>query len=350
MKRQLCAMGFTALIAWGAQAGDFQDDRFYLAPYGSFIHTGGERGSQDGWGGGLAVGKIINEFFNVEIEGFWQGFDGKAPFRGRSDLIGGTVDMLYFFSRDTFSPYIVTGIGAMNTSARIPGARIADDASFIFETGVGATYEIADNFLLRGDVRYRLDTLPSSLDIPKKDVFHDMVINIGFVIPFSDKPRAATRIEPTAPAPQTGCSTRDSDQDGVNDCDDKCPGTVKGAKIDSYGCPIRIELKGVNFHFDSAELTEQAKAILDKVAGELMAFPVKRDIEVQGHTSSEGSNAYNMGLSQRRSQSVVNYLKRKGLSNKLYAKGYGEDYPIADNSTEAGRSRNRRVELVWMGE
>jgi OOP family OmpA-OmpF porin len=55
-----------------------------------------------------------------------------------------------------------------------------------------------------------------------------------------------------------------------------------------------------------------------------------------------------MKLSQRRAQSVANYLKRKGVTNRLTAKGYGETQPIADNSTEAGRSENRRVELIWI--
>jgi OOP family OmpA-OmpF porin len=348
MKKHLLAMGLTALAAMNAMADEFNDDRFYLAPFGSYLHTGGDRSASDGWGGGLAVGKIINQYFNVELRGFWQDYRGRGGFSGgRVDLAGGAVDLQYYLFRDKFSPYVVTGLGGMNTSARAPGGHNGfSDASFIFETGVGATYEILDNLLLRGDVRYRLDTLPAVRDVDNKDTLHDMVVNFGFVVPLGDKP-APTQI---AAAPQEDCAARDSDKDGVSDCDDKCPGTAKGVKVDSFGCPIRIELKGVNFKYDSAELTDQAKTILDKVSGDLKAFPVKKDIEVQGHCSSEGTNAYNQRLSQRRSQSVADYLKRKGVTNKLYAKGYGEDYPIADNGTEAGRSKNRRVELIWTGE
>jgi len=68
---------------------------------------------------------------------------------------------------------------------------------------------------------------------------------------------------------------------------------------------------------------------------------------VHGHTSSEGSDSHNLKLSQRRSQSVVSYLKQKGVTNKLTARGYGEKLPVADNSTQEGRELNRRVELVW---
>jgi OOP family OmpA-OmpF porin len=55
-------------------------------------------------------------------------------------------------------------------------------------------------------------------------------------------------------------------------------------------------------------------------------------------------------LSQRRSESVAHYLKHKGVANKLFAKGYGTEYPVADNKTEVGREKNRRVELRWMGD
>ena len=339
MKKHLWVLGLSSL-ATVAMAGDFQDDRFYVAPFGTFYHPGGDRDAKDEWGAGAGIGKIINEYFNVEVRGFWQHLNGRGY---NGDHTGGTVDLQYYLMRDTFSPYTVIGLGGMNTSA---GGK--SGASFIGEVGVGATYELADNFLLRGDVRYRYNNEGKSGVMPNGEEFHDMLVNVGFVVPFGDKP-TSSKVE-TAAAPVDECAGRDTDHDGVNDCDDKCPGTAKGIKVDVQGCPIRIELKGVNFKYDSAELTESAKGILDGVAEDLMGFPEKRDIEVQGHTSSEGTNAYNLRLSQRRSASVADYLKRRGVTNKLHPKGYGEDYPVADNSTEAGKSKNRRVELIWIGD
>lgn len=388
LKKHLFALAFTGLAAFtSAQAADeFLDDRFYAAPFGTYVHGGGDRNSFDGWGGGLAIGKILNENFNVEVKGFWQQFNGRPDSmlgmahedasRYNADLTGGTVDLQYFFFRDAFSPYVVAAIGGMNTSQRypgfgpplaghgggfngnavgfLPGAGYLGGgsvASFIFETGVGATYEVLDNFLLRADVRYRLDTAPSSVNSrafqnSRPDVFNDLLVNVGFVIPFGDKPQRVAAVAPVA----DDCATRDSDHDGVNDCDDKCPGTAKGTKVDEYGCPIRIELRGVNFEWDSPALTETAKSILNKVAADLMAYPLKKTIEVRGFASSEGQLQHNQILSQRRSESVANYLKSKGVANKLIAKGFGISYPIADNATEAGRIKNRRVELVWMSE
>lgn len=345
-----------------AASGEFLDDRFYLAPFGTFLQPGGDTQGFAGWGGGLAIGKIINEYFNVELRGFWQGYGNNFgnlygnQNGGRTDLTGGTVDLQYYFFRDAFSPYTVLALGGMNTSTRIADQGYGrQQSSFIFEAGLGATYEIADNFLLRGDVRYRGNTADSfdrsSLNNRwyNDGVLSDLVVNLGFVVPIGDKPVAA--VAPAAPVDD--CSTRDSDRDGVNDCDDRCPGTMAGTKVDDQGCPIVMQLRGVNFKFDSAELTEGAKSILDGVAKQLAGMPDKREIEVAGYASDEGhpnKREYNLKLSQRRSESVARYLKSRGVTNKLYAKGYGVDYPIASNATEEGRIKNRRVELRWMGD
>lgn len=330
-------------------ADQFQDNRWYAAPFASYVQTGGDRKVDDGWGGGLGIGKIIDQHFNVELRGFYQDFGGK---NGLLSLTGGTVDVQYYFARDKFSPYTVAGVGGINSCL---GGNCA--GGFIGELGLGFTYELHDNFLLRSDVRYRYNDNLGSRIQPGIDEFHDMVVNVGFVIPFGDKPKAAAPIEapaPVAPAPRPAapapadCSTLDSDHDGVNNCLDKCPDTPKGSKVDFNGCPIKLILKGSQFKYNSAELTQEAKTILDEVAASLISYPQKNDIEVQGHTSSEGSDSYNMKLSQKRAKSVVDYLKLKHVSNKLTAKGFGEAKPVADNRTEAGRSENRRVELIWI--
>lgn len=349
-KKNLLSLAVTSLTSMGflplAQAADpFMDNRWYAAPFATFINTGGDRNADDGWGGGIGIGKIINEHFNVELRGFYQGFDSNGPGNKAFDLAGGTADLQYFFNRNKLAPYAVIAMGGMNTSL---GAR--NVAGIIGEAGLGFTYEVSDNFLLRSDVRYRYNNNFNSHIQGGPDDFHDMTVNVGFVIPFGAKPKpTVAKFEPPiAVTPVVDCSTLDSDSDGVNDCLDQCPGTVKGSTVDNMGCPVRLVLKGQHFKYDSAELTPSAQEILDGVAENLMSYPQKNDIEVQGHTSSEGSDNYNMRLSQRRSRSVVDYLKMKGVTNKLIAKGYGETQPVAENDTEAGRSENRRVELIWI--
>ncbi|MGZ8189612.1 MAG: OmpA family protein [Methylococcaceae bacterium] len=357
LKKQLIVIAAltTASVLPLAQADQLEDNRWYVSPFGTYLNSENRPNSTDSnWGAGMGFGKMLDKHFNVEVRGFYQEFDLENRSHD-AEIAGGTVDLQYYFFRDTFSPYVVGAIGGINTQFNGTNTSFSnkkgsfDKGSFIFETGLGATYELHDNFLLRADARYRLDTLAGDID-SDGDVFNDMTVNVGFVVPFGPKPTEAKYEAPApVPAPVADCSTLDSDSDGVNNCDDRCDGTMSGSKVDAQGCPLSLELKGVNFGYDSAELTFDAMAILDTIAANLIAYPDKHDIEVHGHTSSEGSNSHNMKLSQRRSQSVVDYLTMKGVTNRLYARGYGESQPIADNTTEEGRAQNRRVELVWTG-
>lgn len=325
-----------------AQAVDnSQDNRWYIAPFGTFIRTDEDRRAIDGWGGGLAVGKMLDKHFNVEIKGFYQGFGGKNS--GGWDLSGGTADLQYYFMRDTFSPYVVVAAGGMNSCM---GSRCA--AGVIGEAGLGFTYELNDNLLLRSDVRYRYNNNLNNRVQAGNDQFDDMTVNLGFVIPFGDKPKTAS-YKPVAAAPAPVAVVSTPVQVTPAPPVDRCHGrNIKGSQVDANGCPVRLVLKGEHFKYDSSELVLNAKQILDDLAADLIKYPQKNTIEVSGHTSSEGSDAYNMKLSERRAHSVVSYLKMKGIPNKLLARGFGETQPNADNATEAGREENRRVELIWI--
>jgi OOP family OmpA-OmpF porin len=145
---------------------------------------------------------------------------------------------------------------------------------------------------------------------------------------------------------EKGCPL-DSDGDGVLDANDQCPGTPPGTRVDSRGCEIQAvtALEGVEFGSDSSELTAPSKISLDATAAELARHPDMR-VEIAGHTSSTGPAEYNQMLSERRAQSVADYLISKGLdADRFTVKGYGESEPIADNATREGRARNRRVEM-----
>lgn len=143
-----------------------------------------------------------------------------------------------------------------------------------------------------------------------------------------------------------GCEL-DSDGDGVVDALDECPGTPKGDKVDARGCTLAstIILRGVRFDNDSAEIRADARPILDEAVATLKRYPQIK-VEVAGHTDSRASEAYNLDLSLRRAQAVVDYFVQMGIeAGRLSAKGYGESQPIADNATAEGRATNRRVEL-----
>jgi OOP family OmpA-OmpF porin len=135
---------------------------------------------------------------------------------------------------------------------------------------------------------------------------------------------------------------KDSDGDGVYDDEDQCPGTPTGAKVNAVGC---WTLDNLLFDFDKAEIKSAGYPRLDAIIGIMEKNPTM-SVELQGHTDNVGTEAYNMDLSMRRSNSVAAYLVEKGIArNRLATTGFGFKSPVALNGTTFGRSLNRRVEL-----
>lgn len=120
-----------------------------------------------------------------------------------------------------------------------------------------------------------------------------------------------------------------------------------GVSVTRQGDDIILNMPGnVTFGFDSADLRPEFFEVLDSVALVVEEFD-QTIIEVAGHTDSTGSAAYNQRLSERRADTVGRYLQNRGVdSRRIATAGFGEDYPIASNATEAGRQANRRVELT----
>ena len=171
---------------------------FYIAPFGSYLKPDSDTKAFDGFGAGLALGQEINDYLNVEIRGFWQKYDNNYAccnsttinLQGNSELTGGTLDIQWFLLRDELSPYIVAAVGGVNTAYKMNGtvvgksvASSVDTTSFIFESGVGATYAVTDYLSLRSDVRYRLNTLPSNAG--GSGVFNDLTVNFGVLMPLN---------------------------------------------------------------------------------------------------------------------------------------------------------------------
>jgi len=112
-----------------------------------------------------------------------------------------------------------------------------------------------------------------------------------------------------------------------------------------------ITLKGIKFDLNKATIKPESYPILDEAAAILTNHP-EISVEIQGHTCSLGSSAYNLKLSDMRANSVRNYLIMKHMIEpyRLIARGCGETQPIADNNTEEGRKKNRRVDFLILEE
>ncbi|SEK36998.1 Outer membrane protein OmpA [Stigmatella aurantiaca] len=154
-----------------------------------------------------------------------------------------------------------------------------------------------------------------------------------------------------------GCPAKDTDQDTLPDHRDNCP--TEPGPVSNQGCPVqqqqlveiqrdRIEIKDkVFFDSDRASILPRSNPLLDQVARIIIEHPELEKVWIEGHTDERGSLDYNRELSQKRAEAVREYLISRGVAgNRLVAKGYGREYPVASNETVEGRAANRRVEFL----
>ncbi|WP_299519202.1 OmpA family protein [Winogradskyella sp.] len=160
------------------------------------------------------------------------------------------------------------------------------------------------------------------------------------------------------PSANNGCPWPDTDGDGVLDKDDQCPN--EAGEVANNGCPIvnptqevidelNSYARTILFDTGRASFKEETDQVLQAMVAIFKQYP-KADFAIEGHTDSVGSKKSNQALSERRANAVRDYLIANGIdADRLTASGYGEDNPIADNKTRAGRKENRRVEVKLKG-
>lgn len=173
-----------------------------------------------------------------------------------------------------------------------------------------------------------------------------------------NQPVPAVEIDlcPKEPGPRAlqGCPDRDGDQ--IVDRSDKCPDQPETVNQidDQDGCPDEIPkavrtmtgvIKGIYFDVDKDTIKPNSRKVLERAVKVLKEFPNTR-WEISGHTDSDGARDHNLDLSQRRAESVKNYLVEHGIDEaRLVPKGFGPDQPIDSNATRKGKARNRRIEF-----
>ncbi|MHB1187530.1 OmpA family protein [Thiobacillus sp.] len=336
-----------ALIAFGLASAALQahavDDRLYLAPTLNYTFSDSDRNADDGWGGGLALGKPISPAWNLELALSRSALDLNAG--GDYDLWGLGVDGLYFFNRNAhFAPYGVVGLGALHTE--IPGRR---DTGVMANAGLGFMKQLSDNLALRADARYRWDD--NSTDAFNKSHFGDWLVSVGLNIALGKKAQPAPQPAPepmAQPAPVPMAQPAPEPVAQPQPAPEAAPAfkTRQGAELNgAQSGDVVVILEGVNFEFDSAKLRPNAIEILDEAVTVLNR---RNDIKVDivGHTCNIGTDEYNQGLSERRAQSVYDYLVSHGIvAERLTTRGMGETQPAHSNATRDGRAKNRRVEM-----
>ena len=354
-KKILCAALLGGLsFANHAMAQEF-DDRWYLTGSAGFNLQDDDRTTRNAPFLGLGLGKFISPNWSLDGELNYQ----NPKFEDNQDLLwsqyGISLDLRRHFIQEGrgWNPYIVAGLGMQRSeeeyvinSVDSPAQR--RDNNLAAKLGVGLQTTLDNRVGVRAEVAYRADFDDQSVAAPQEDWFGDVLASVGVVIPLGPKAEAAA---PPAPPAAPSCADLDDDGDGVNNCDDKCPGSQAGQTIGPDGCPVpvSIDLKGVNFDFDKSTLRPDAVAILNEAVEILKRYPELR-VEVAGHTDQCGSDEYNQGLSQRRSQGVYDYLISNGVDGGRLAgpTGYGESRPLEDKGQKLPGCKsetNRRTEL-----
>jgi OOP family OmpA-OmpF porin len=356
------------VLSFGVAADDV-DNPWHVSLSGGYVNFDSARPVSNDVLVGFGFGKFMGSNFSIDLE--YDSISTNMP-RGMIDEVfpGATYDKWnldttsvvgrLYFGDSSMRPFVAGGVTYTDHT------NIFDQGGDVgFEFGAGVDGNFNDRMSARFQVLYRQDRDGDS--IPSEASFDDLIITAGLVFRFGGS------TEPPPPPPDP-----DSDGDGVPDSRDKCPNTPRGTAVDDYGCPLDsdgdgvlngrdkcpdtragavvdldgceveevIELKGVNFEFDSADLTDDSISSLDQAVAILRKHPDVR-FEVGGHTDSMGKDDYNQGLSERRAQSVLAYLVAQGIdASRMTSVGFGESKPVASNDTEKGRAKNRRTELV----
>ena len=355
-KKLLCVALLAGLgVAQAASAQNF-DDRWYITGSAGFNNQDNDRLTNNAGFVGLGFGKFIAEKWSLDAEANYQ----NPKFSDNQDLnwsqYGVSVDLRRHFTVEgrNWAPYILMGLGYQRSeeefdatpSPASPAER--EDGNIAGKVGVGMQGDMG-NWGVRTELAYRLDNDDNSVAAADESWFGDVLASVGIIVPLGPEPSEPVVEAPPPPAPN--CADMDDDNDGVNNCNDKCPNSQAGETIGPDGCKVAvsIDLKGVNFDFDKATLRPDSVTILNEAVEILKRYPEMR-FEVAGHTDLCGEEGYNQTLSQKRADAVYNYLTSNGIDSSRISgpTGYGETRPLVqtEQTTPGCRNEtNRRTEL-----
>jgi OOP family OmpA-OmpF porin len=315
-------------MAQAASAQEF-DDRWYLTGSAGFNFQDNGRGTNDAPFLGLGLGKFISPNWALDGELNYQNPGLNSNRHLNWSQYGVSLDFRRFWLSEgrEYNPYFLFGVGYQRAEEEFdafpnpdsPGQR--ENGNLAGKVGLGLQTTFDSRVAVRAEVAYRADFDDRSVNAPSEDWFGDMLASIGLVIPLGPPPAPPAPPAPPPPPPAPPPAP----------------------------APITIDLKGVNFDFDKANLRPDALEILGEASEILRRYPELR-VEVAGHTDLCGPEAYNQKLSERRATTVFEYLTSNGIDASRLAGpvGYGESRPLEPTpQTMPGckSETNRRTEL-----
>jgi OOP family OmpA-OmpF porin len=339
MTRLLKMLSLASFLLFSAAAQADEGD-WYISPSIVYTDDDGDRLIDDGVSGGqIQVGKEMSERFWLEGLLGYHDIDG---FPGQEHLEIGVNAIRGFRPDSLFSPYAFGGLGLLRADVALPSFGGSPPAgatsnSATATAGLGMKLNFGDSpWALRAEWRFRHAFDDGGLT--------DQVGSVGIQYSFGGRSKLPLAVAISEPEP---AGYVDSDQDGVTDDRDRCPGTVAGVKVDVNGCEVKetIEFRNIYFGFDSDVVLATSRRMLDHMASILKRHP-DLQVEIAGYADNRGSEGYNLALSQRRAEAVHRYLQQAGVNTaNLTVKGYGMVQLDASDTTAASLAENRRVEL-----
>ena len=349
----LAVAGVLGLSASVASAEDAYQGAWYVLPGVSYMHADSDLDADNGAGGFLRLGKELSEHWDVQL--------GLSHARADEDLnvVGGGgrfkqtllgVDALYMFSRDRFRPFVLAGLGLAhnNIDYDVSGVDIGNSkTSWMANVGLGAQFMATESLGLQADLRHvwsRADaksnaTAVGGMNFNDSETVGNTYLNLGVIWKFgAPKPVAAAEPEPM-PAPEPVAE----------------PAPAPAPVECKFEADQIVMASGTLFAFDKSDLKPEGKAALDtEVVEKMKANPIYTTVRIEGHTDYLGSDEYNQALSERRANTVRNYLLAQGVEpDRLVAVGMGEDIPLVECKGIKSRKAlieclapNRRVEIL----
>ena len=324
----------------------------------SSLQTGAWAGIGN-YGGYAELQRDFSEHVGLRLKGSYNYMKTESStYTQWTNLAAVDLDMLYsFVPCEVISPYLAIGFGGIGFNNTNSPQKYLDVTyiEYEFNLGFGAEWHFSDNWSLTAEGIYHTSSTNKldGYENPGEDkgLFGgnaDTYITLGLGLQFyfsKGEPSPLCDLYEGIKTNQCPCLSLDDIEALIVKHIPK--EIVKKEVVEK---PVEVKpthwvLVGVNFEFNSAQLTAQSYPILFYAVQNLNDNPDIK-VEIQGHTDNIGSNEYNMKLSQRRAETVRDYLVSKGIDpSRLTVKGYGETMPIADNNTPEGRALNRRIEF-----
>lgn len=271
------------------------------------------------------------------------GFDhfdfDKADFKHQAIYLAGTYR---FNSENWIHPIAKLGLGSYETKNSLDEKTTSLGAKAA--AGLEADFKYASVGAL---LNYHFITKAGDADSLKNisALVPALFVTFHNAVEYESKSTSVAPVATSAPVAAAPVS-KDTDADGINDEDDKCPSTQTGVVVNKFGCSekekasVKIEIE---FASGKADLDEKYLPEVETLANFMKKFPETK-VQIGGYTDNKGSVKRNTDLSAKRADSVKNALVKMGVeASRLTAKGFGPAKPVADNKTETGRAQNRRV-------